>query len=127
MGKPPPMSRRERQIMEIVYRRGEATANEILEEIADPPSYSTIRALLRVLVEKNHLRHREQGPRYVYSPTVSRREARSGALATVVDVFFDGSAAQAATALINSAHTKLSKEELDDLSALITAARKKGR
>jgi BlaI family transcriptional regulator, penicillinase repressor len=127
MAAQPPLSRRERQIMEIVYRRGEATVGEILEEIADPPSYSTIRALLRVLVEKDHLRHRAQGPRYVYSPTVSRREARTGALAQVVNVFFDGSAAQAASALLSSAHAKLSKDELDQLSALIEAARKKGR
>ena len=73
MSKEPSLSRRERQIMDIVYRRGEATAGEILEDIADPPSYSAIRALLRVLVDKEHLKFREQGPRYVYSPTVSRR------------------------------------------------------
>jgi predicted transcriptional regulator len=126
MSAQPPLSRRERQIMEIVYRSGEATAGEIQEAIDDPPSYSTIRALLRVLVEKNHLKYREQGPRYVYSPTISRREARSGALESLVDVFFDGSAAQAATALITSSQTKLSKAELDELSALIESARKKG-
>lgn len=127
MTKQPSLSRRERQIMEIVYRRGEASAGEILDEIPDPPSYSTVRALLRVLVEKDHLKYREQGPRYVYSPTVSRREARTGALASVVDVFFDGSAAQAASALLSSSHAKLSKSELDELSALIESARKKGR
>jgi predicted transcriptional regulator len=127
MAKEPSLSRRERQIMDIVYRRGEATAGEILEDIDDPPSYSAIRALLRVLVEKEHLKFREQGPRYVYSPTVSRREARSGAMASLVDTFFDGSAAQAAAALLNSSHAKLSKKELDELSALIETARKKGR
>ena len=121
------LSRRERQIMEIVYRRGEATAAEILEEIADPPSYSTIRALLRVLVEKQHLQHRADGPRYVYSPTVSRQKARAGALAQVVSTFFDGSAAQAVSALLGSSQGKLSRTELDELSALIAAARRKGR
>jgi predicted transcriptional regulator len=127
MAKEPSLSRRERQIMEIVYRRGEATAGEILDDIADPPSYSAIRALLRVLVDKSHLKYREDGPRYVYTPTVSRREARTGALATVVDTFFDGSAAQAAAALLNSSQAKLSRKDLDELSALIEAARKKGR
>jgi predicted transcriptional regulator len=127
MARQPSLSRRERQIMEIVYRRGEASAGEIHEEIPDAPSYSAVRALLRVLVEKDHLKYREQGPRYVYSPTVSRREARSGALANLVDVFFDGSAAQAAAALLNASHAKLSKKELDELSALIDAARRKGR
>ncbi len=123
----PSLSRRERQIMEIVYRRGEATAAEIQEEIPEPPSYSTIRALLRVLVDKQHLQHREDGPRYVYSPTVSRQKARAGALAQLVNTFFDGSAAQVVSALLGSSRGKLSKAELDELSALITSARKKGR
>jgi predicted transcriptional regulator len=124
---PSSLSRRERQIMNIVYRRGEATAAEILEEIPDPPTYSTVRALLRVLVEKEHLQHRADGPRYVYSPTVSRQKARAGALAQVVSTFFDGSAAQAVSALIGSSQAKLSKTELDEMSALIAAARRKGR
>lgn len=121
------LSRRERQIMEIVYRRGEATVAEILEEIPDPPSYSTVRALLRVLVDKQHLQHRGDGLRYVYSPTVSRQKVRAGALAQVVDTFFDGSASQVVSALLGSRQVKLSTEELDELSALIAAARKKGR
>ena len=123
----PALSRRERQIMEIVYRRGEVTAADILAEIPDPPTYSTIRALLRVLVEKQHLQHRADGPRYVYSPTVSRQKARAGALAQLVSTFFEGSAAQAVSALLGSAQGKLSKAELDELSALIAAARRKGR
>jgi predicted transcriptional regulator len=123
----PALSRRERQIMEIVYRRGEGTAADILAEIPDPPTYSTIRALLRVLVEKQHLQHRADGPRYIYSPTVSRQKARVGALAQLVSTFFDGSAAQAASALLGSAQGKLSKAELDALSELIAAARRKGR
>ncbi|HEX4861077.1 MAG TPA: BlaI/MecI/CopY family transcriptional regulator [Rhizomicrobium sp.] len=121
------LSRRERQIMEIVYRRSEATAAEILDDIDDAPSYSTVRALLRVLVEKGHLQHREDGPRYIYSPTLSRQKARSSALAQLVDTFFDGSASQAVSALLGSSQTKLSRGELDELSALIEAARAKGR
>ena len=121
------LSRRERQIMEIVYRRGEATASEILEELDDPPSYSTVRALLRILVDKQHLLHREEGPRYVYSPTVSRHKARSGAISQVIDTFFDGSASQLVAALLGNPNTRISSEELEKLSALIASARKKGR
>ncbi len=121
------LSRRERQIMEIVYRRGEATASEILQSLEDPPSYSTVRALLRILVDKQHLLHREEGPRYVYSPTVSRQKARSGAIAQVVDTFFDGSASQLVAALLGNPNTKITTEELEKLSALIASARKKGR
>jgi len=121
------LSRRERQIMDIVYRRGHATVTEILDDLADPPSYSSVRGLLRVLVEKGHLQHREDGPRYVYSPTLSRQKARSSALAQVVDTFFDGSALQAASALLGSPQVKLSDDELSELSALIARARSKGR
>jgi predicted transcriptional regulator len=119
------LSRRERQIMDIVYRRGEATAAQILAEMSDPPSYSAIRALLRILVDKNQLQHREEGPRYVYSPIVPRQKARARALAQVVNTFFDGSALQAASALLGSSRRKLTKAELDELSALIDAARKR--
>ena len=121
------LSRRERQIMDVVYRRGEATAAEILAEIPDPPSYSTIRALLRILIDKGHLQHREDGPRYIYGPTVSRQKARVGALAQLVNTFFDGSATQAVSALLDASQGKLSKAELDELNVLIAAARKKGR
>jgi predicted transcriptional regulator len=121
------LSRRERQIMDIVYRRGRATVTEILDDLADPPSYSSVRGLLRILVEKGHLQHREDGPRYVYSPTLSRQKARSNALTQVVDTFFDGSALQAASALLGSPHVKLSEDELTELSALIESARSKGR
>ena len=121
------LSRRERQIMDIVYRRGEATAAQILAEMSDPPSYSAIRALLRILVDKEHLQHREEGPRYVYSPTVSRQKARSKALSQLVDTFFDGSALKAASALLGSSQRKLTKEELDQLTAQIESARKRGQ
>jgi predicted transcriptional regulator len=120
------LSRRERQIMDIVYRRGQATAAQILAEMSDPPSYSAIRALLRILVDKKHLQHREDGRRYVYSPTVPRQKARARALARVVDTFFDGSALSAASALLGLSQRKLTKDELDELSALIEAARKRG-
>lgn len=121
------LSRRERQIMDIVYRRGEATAAQILDDLSDPPSYSAIRALLRILVDKKHLQHREDGPRYVYSPTLPRQTARARALAQVVNTFFDGSALKAASALLGSSQRKLTKSELDELSALIDAARKRGQ
>lgn len=121
------LSRRERQIMDIVYRRGEVTAAQILADLADPPSYSAIRALLRILVDKKHLQHREDGPRYVYSPTVRRQTARARALAQVVNTFFEGSALKAASALLGSSQRKLTETELDELSALIEAARKRGQ
>jgi predicted transcriptional regulator len=121
------LSRRERQIMDIVYRHGEATAAQILADMSDPPSYSAIRALLRILVDKKHLQHREDGPRYVYSPTVSRQTARARALAQVVNTFFDGSALKAASALLGSSQRKLTKAELDELDTLIDAARKRGQ
>jgi predicted transcriptional regulator len=121
------LSRRERQIMDIVYRRGEATAAQILGDMPDPPSYSAIRALLRILVEKKHLQHREDGPRYVYSPTLARQTARARALTQVVNTFFDGSALKAASALLGSSQRKLTKAELDELDTLIDAARKRGQ
>lgn len=121
------LSRRERQIMDIVYRHGEATAAQILADLSDPPSYSAIRALLRILVDKKHLQHREVGPRYIYSPTLPRQTARARALAQVVTTFFDGSALKAASALLGSSQRKLTKSELDELSALIDAARKRGQ
>ncbi len=121
------LSRRERQIMDIVYRHGEATAAQILADMSEPPSYSAIRALLRILVDKKHLQHREDGPRYVYSPTVPRRTARARALAQVVNTFFDGSALKAASALFGSSQRKLTKAELDELGTLIDAARKRGQ
>lgn len=113
--------------MDIVYRRGEATAAQIVAEMADPPSYSAVRALLRILVDKKHLKHREAGPRYVYSPTVPRQQARARALAQLVNTFFDGSASRAASALLGSARRRLTKAELDELSELIDAARKRGQ
>jgi predicted transcriptional regulator len=120
------LSRRERQIMEIVYRKGSATAGEVLEEMADAPSYSAVRALLRVLEGKGHLRHRQDGPRYVYSATVPRERARRSALNRVVGTFFGGSVTDAVAALLELEPERLDEEELARLSALVAEAQRKG-
>ena len=119
------LSRRERQIMDVIYRRGRATAAEVLEDIPDPPSYSAVRALLRLLEDKGHVHHEQDGPRYVYLPTVNRERARRSALTHVVKTFFDGSATDAVAALLDN--DAMDHEELDRLSALIEQARKEGR
>jgi predicted transcriptional regulator len=120
------LSRRERQIMDVIYRRGRATAAEVLEDIPDPPSYSAVRAMLRLLEEKGHVRHEQDGPRYVFLPIVNRDRARKSALTHVVRTFFDGSATEAVAALLNDGG-KLSGAELDRLSAMIELAREEGR
>jgi predicted transcriptional regulator len=127
MADPRSLSRRERQIMDVIYRLGEASAQDVLERLPDPPSYSAVRALLRVLVDKGHVKHREDGTRYVYAPVVSREQARRNALKQMVGTFFDGSAAQAAAALLNLKDADLSDEELDRLEALIERARAEDR
>jgi predicted transcriptional regulator len=121
------LSRRERQIMDIIYRRGRATAAEVLADLPDPPSYSAVRALLRVLEEKGHLRHEQDGPRYLFLPTVGRDRARRSALKQLVRTFFDGSAEEAAAALLDMSRDRLAPDELDRLSTLIEKARKEGR
>jgi predicted transcriptional regulator len=121
------LSRRERQIMDVLYRRGRASVAEVRSGIADPPSYSAVRALLRVLEDKGHARHEEEGPRYVYLPTVPRTEARDSALKHMVRTFFDGSTAQAVAALLGEAKADLSPDELSALSALIEEAKQEGR
>ena len=115
-----PLSRREREIMDIVYRLGEAPVAEVRGQMAEPPSYSTVRALIGTLVKKGHLRHRQDGTRYLYTPTVPREVARRSALGRVVDAFFGGSAVDAATALLSD--TDLDDAELDRLRALIAQA-----
>jgi len=120
------LSRRERQIMEVVYRTGKATAAEIREALPDAPSYSAVRALLRILEEKGHLRHEEDGQRYVYLATVSRARARKGALQSLVDTFFEGSTEAAVAALLDLRRDRLESEELDRLAALVEDARKEG-
>lgn len=121
------LSRRERQIMEIVYRKGSATGAEVHAEMADRPSYSAVRALLRVLEEKGHLRHREDGPRYVYSPTVPRDRARRTALHRLVGTFFAGSVADTVAALLDLESARLDDDELERLSALVEQAQQKGK
>jgi predicted transcriptional regulator len=129
MTKPSPatLTRREREIMDILYRRGRATAAEVLEDMADPPTYSAVRALLRLLEEHGHARHVQDGPRYVYLPAVPRSDARRNALSHVVATFFEGSVEQAVVALVESPRSKLSKDELDRLAQLIEKAKKEGR
>jgi predicted transcriptional regulator len=121
------LSRRERQILDILYARGQATAAEILGSLPDPPTYSTTRALLKVLEQKGHVRHEADGPRYVFYPRVPRQRASVTALRHVLKTFFDGSAVAAATALVDGSASKLSTEELDRLGALIERARKEGK
>ncbi|MGA3185669.1 MAG: BlaI/MecI/CopY family transcriptional regulator [Bryobacteraceae bacterium] len=120
------LSRRERQMMDILYRRGRATAAEVHELLADPPSYSAVRAKLRVLEEKGHVRHEAQAARYIYSPVVARDKATESALRHLLSTFFDNSAEQAMTALLALRPGKFSREKLDELSELIERAKKEG-
>jgi predicted transcriptional regulator len=121
------LSRRERQIMDVIYRRGRATAADVMQALPDPPGYSAVRALLRVLEAKGHVKHESRGSRYVFLPTVPREKARRSALKQLVQTFFDGSAEQAMVALLDLSASKLSDDELKRLSALIDQARKEGR
>lgn len=121
------LSRRERQIMDIIYRRGQATAAEVLEELPDPPSYSAVRAMLRLLEQKGYVRHEQDGPRYIFKPMVRREKARRSALKQLLETFFDGSAGEAVAALLDLSGRKMSEEELDRLSRMIEEARKEGR
>jgi predicted transcriptional regulator len=120
------LSRRERQIMDVIYKRGKATAAEVQQELPEDPNYSTVRAQLRVLEEKGCLRHEEQGLRYVFLPTIPREQARSSALKRLVETFFDGSAEQVVAALLDGSAGKLSDQELARLSGLIDKAKKEG-
>jgi len=117
------LSRRERQIMDAIFSKGEATAADVVEAIPDAPSYSTVRALLRILEEKGHLRHREDGPRYVYLPTEQRDKASRSALQQVLHTFFDGSLATAVAALVDAKDAKLSAGEISRLEGIIKSAR----
>ena len=121
------LSRREREIMDVIYRSGRATAADVMENLTEPPGYSAVRALLRVLEDKGHLRHEEDGPRYVFVPTVPRERARQSALRQLVHTFFDGSTEQAVAALLDLSSTRMSDAELDRLRDLIADARKEGR
>lgn len=123
---PPPLSRRERQIMDVIYQRNRATASDVHEALPDAPSYSAIRALLRILEEKGHLRHELDGQKYVYLPSVARDQAKRGALRHLLDTFFDGSVEQAVAAMLDSSSRKLQPAELERLSRLIDEAKNKG-
>ena len=129
MGRQPPvqLSRRERQIMDIVYRRGRASAADVRDELPDPPSYSAVRALLRILETKGHLKHTNEGPRYIYLPRQPRRRAGRSALKRVVQTFFDGSVEKVMAALLEAGESELSDQDLDRLGRLIDEAKKEGR
>jgi predicted transcriptional regulator len=127
MSKPGPLTRREREIMDILHRRGRATAHDVLADLAAPPSYSAVRTLLRLLEERGHIRHVQDGPRYVYLPTVARRDAQRSAVAHLVYTFFDGSIEDAVATLVESSKPKLSAEELDRIASLVAKAKKEGR
>ncbi|HSJ09813.1 MAG TPA: BlaI/MecI/CopY family transcriptional regulator [Longimicrobiales bacterium] len=121
------LSRRERQIMDVLYRRGRATVAEVMDELPDPPSYSAVRATLRILEEKGHVGHQHDGPRYVYVPTVPADSARNAALTHLVKTFFDGSSEAAAAALLRLADTELTAVEVERLRARIRSAEDEGR
>ena len=121
------LSRRERQIMDVVYALGQATAAQVLNALPDAPGYSAVRATLRILEEKGHLRHENQGKIYVYLPVTARGQAARSKLRQVVQTFFGGSVEQTVATLLSSPETKLSAEELERLSALIEEAKKEGR
>ena len=121
------LSRRERQIMDVLYRRGQAAASEVLDGLPDPPSYSAVRAMLRLLEEKGVVTHEEDGPRYVYRPVVARDKALRSELRRVLRTFFDNSAEQAVAALLDLEGKDLSTAELDRLAKLIDDARQEGR
>ncbi len=121
------LTRRERQIMDVLYRRGRATAAEVLADLSGDPNYSTVRTQLRVLEDKGHVRHEDDGLRYVYSPAVPRHAARRSALRHLVNTFFDGSAEKVVGALLGGDGSKLTDEELDRIEDLVAKARKDGR
>ena len=123
----PGLSRRERQIMDILYQRGKASANEVRDGMPDAPSYSAVRAMLRVLEEKGHVKHQEEGMRYVYAPVVAAGKAKRSAVKHVLDTFFQGSAEQAVAALLDVSSSRLTREELDRMAALIEKAKQEGK
>ncbi len=126
-GTPHLLTKRERQIMDALYRLGRATAAEIMEAMPGAPGYSTVRTQLRVLENKGHVRHEEIGLRYVYSPTVPRHSARRSALKHLVDTFFDGSSAKAVAALLGGEAARVSDEDLERIGELVKSARTESR
>jgi BlaI family penicillinase repressor len=121
------LSRRERQIMDILYQRGKASASDVREAMPDAPSYSAVRAMLRVLEEKGHIKHQAEDLRYVYSPTVTRDKAKRSAVKHLMDTFFHDSPEQVVAALLDVSSTRLTREELDRMAAMIEQAKKEGK
>lgn len=121
------LSRRERQIMDVVYRRGEVTVTEVLDELPDAPTYSAVRAMLRKLEAKGHLAHDAAGPRYVYRATLPRAEARDNALRRLMRTFFDGSASHTVAAILDAKAGELTAGDLDSLEEMIRQARQRGQ
>src|SRR5215212_7632482 len=123
---PHDLSRRERQILDVLYQAGRATAAEVQAAMPAAPSYSAVRTLLRILEDKGHIRHEQDGARYVYMPTVERDSAKRSALRHLLNTFFEGSATQAIAALLDEDSLKLSKKDFDRLKAAVERARKEG-
>jgi BlaI family transcriptional regulator, penicillinase repressor len=123
----PDLSRRERQIMDVLFARGRATGQEIQEGLPDPPNYSSVRTILRVLERKGYVRHLEEGLRYVYEPTIAREAASRSALQRIIRTFFDGSAKEAAAALLDPSAFHLTEEELSELGRIVDRAKKERR
>ena len=123
----PDLSRRERQIMDFLYQRGRASVGDVMEGIPEPPSYSAVRAMLRTLEDKGHVRHVEDGRAYIYEPIVQKDAARQGALTHLLKTFFDGSTEKAVAALLDLKSQQLSKDELDRVARLVEAAKREGR
>lgn len=121
------LTRREREIMDVLFQRGAATVAEVMEALADPPSYSAVRATLNVLKEKGHAQHRQDGPRYVYLPAIPANSARGAAMKHLVNTFFGGSAEQAVVALLEMSDTQLSTAEIEQLNKRINDVRREGR
>ena len=121
------LSRRERQIMDLLYERERASVQEVMEGIADPPSYSAVRAMLRTLEEKGRVTHVEDGRAYIYQPTIRKDTARQGALTHLLKTFFDGSTEKAVAALLDLKGPRLSQAELDRVAILVDQAKKEGR
>lgn len=124
---PSELTRRERQVMDILHRRGPSTVSEIMEELPDPPTYSAVRSILRILSEKDVVRYREDGPRYVYLPSESAERSQESALAHVVETYFAGSTEQAITALLRLSDADIGEKEIEKLRAQIRNARAGGR
>ena len=121
------LSRRERQIMDILYQRGKSSASEVREAMPDAPSYSAVRAMLRILEEKGHVRHQAEGLKYVYLPTVARDKAKRSAVKHLLGTFFDDSPEQIVAALLDVSSTRLTREELDRMAEMIERAKQEGK